>query len=223
MVATRNVSAKAARRYIIVLVWRDQPNAYVLEKILSEPDTRTQILDTAMELVQLRGYNGFSFNDIADRVGITTASIHYHFKTKSDLGVAVVRRHRQVLADAFGKIDADVHNPWERLRLYASVFRSTLDDGGRMCLGGTLAIEYQTLSAELVAEVRGFFEDNEKWLKHTLKAGQKAGVVKKGRPAAEMARTLFAALEGAMLSGRAFGDFDRFDSAAAWILAQLKP
>ncbi len=189
---------------------------------MSHPGTREQILDAAMELVQLRGYNAFSFQDLADQVGIKTASIHYHFPTKGELGRALVRRHRQELAKAFAHLNADEPDTWKRLRRYTGFFRATLENGHRMCLGGMLAIEHQSLPADLVAEVRGFFEDNEKWLTHTLQGGRKAGVLTFARPATEVARTFFAALEGAMLSACAFGDFDRFDSAAAWHLAQLK-
>jgi TetR/AcrR family transcriptional repressor of nem operon len=192
------------------------------ETTMIGPDTRTRLLDVAMELVQLRGYNAFSFHGLADRVGIKTASIHYHFPTKGDLGLALVKRHRQALAKELAHIDADEPNPWEQLRRYAGIFRSTLENGQRMCLGGMLAIEYQTLPPELVEEVRGYFEDNEKWLARTLQAGRKARVVAFSRPATEVARTLFAALEGAMLSACAFGDYDRFDAAAAWHLSQLK-
>jgi TetR/AcrR family transcriptional repressor of nem operon len=193
-----------------------------LGTIMSEPDTRTQLLDIALELVQMRGYNAFSFHDLAVRMGIKTSSVHHHFPTKGDLGLALVKRHRQVLAGAFAHIDADESDPWERLRRYAGVFRSTLANGHQMCLGGMLAVEYQTLPADLVAEVRGFFEDNERWLARTLRGGRKAGVVVFATPATEVARTLFAALEGAMLAARAFSDFDRFDTAAAWHLARLK-
>ncbi len=189
---------------------------------MSEPDTRTRLLDIGLELVQTRGYNSFSFHDLAMRMGIKTPSVHYHFPTKADLGRALVQRHRQVLAEAFAHIDADEPDAWKRLQLYAQVFRSTLRNGHRMCLGGMLAIDYQTLPADLVAEVQGFFEDNELWLARTLRVGRKAGVVVFVPSATEVARTLFAALEGAMLAARAFGDFSRFDTAAAWHLGQLK-
>jgi TetR/AcrR family transcriptional regulator, transcriptional repressor for nem operon len=190
--------------------------------MMSEQDTRSQLLEVAMELIQQRGYNAFSFHDLADRVGIKTASIHYHFPTKGDLGLTLVKRHRQVFAEAFANIDAGEANPWERLRQYVGLFRATLENGHRMCLAGMLAIEYQTLPADLVGEIRRLFEDNERWLASTLNAGRKAKAITLDRPAAEVARTLFAALEGAMLSACAFGDFDRFDAAAAWHLSQIK-
>src|SRR6185369_16920377 len=58
------------------------------EKPLST--TAAQILDAAETLIQTRSYSAFSYQDIADELGIRKASIHYHFATKADLGVAVV-------------------------------------------------------------------------------------------------------------------------------------
>ncbi len=120
-------------------------------------------------------------------MGIKTASIHYHFPTKGDLGLALVKRHRQALAKELARIDADEPDPWEQLRRYAGIFRSTLENGQRMCLGGMLAIEYQSLPPELVHEVRGYFGDNEKWLARTLQAGRKARVVAFSRPLPRLA------------------------------------
>ncbi len=189
---------------------------------MSETDTRTNILETAAELIQHRGYNGFSFHDLAARVGIKTASVHYHFPTKGDLGVALVRRHRATLVEALARLEAEEPDPWGRLRRYAGLFRATLEQGHKMCLGGMLAAEHRTLPPELVAEVRGFIEDHERWLSQTIQAGRKAGVVTPNRPADEVARAFFAALEGAILAACAFGEFGRFDTAAAWHLGQLR-
>ena len=50
----------------------------------------THILDVAQQLIQTRGYNAFSYADIASQVGIRTATIHYYFPTKADLGREVV-------------------------------------------------------------------------------------------------------------------------------------
>ena len=65
---------------------------------------KDQILEVATELVQTRGYNAFSYQDLSDRLGITKASIHHHFPSKEDLGIAVAEKYRAeveaALADA---------------------------------------------------------------------------------------------------------------------------
>ncbi len=56
-------------------------------------DRKEQILEVATELVQTRSYSAFSYQDLSDRLGITKASIHYHFRTKEDLGTAVAEKY----------------------------------------------------------------------------------------------------------------------------------
>jgi TetR/AcrR family transcriptional repressor of nem operon len=188
---------------------------------MDEKPTETQILDAAQLLVQTRGYNGFSYRDLAEQVGITTASIHYHFPTKAGLGVALVRRHRQVFAVLRTRIDDEGRDPRAKLERFVSLFRQTLADDHRMCLGGILATEHATLPADLQAEVRGFFEDNEAWLARLIEAGRRRRQFRDAGPAPAAARALFAALEGALLAARAFGDLDRFDAAARWQLGRF--
>ena len=48
------------------------------------PDTAQRILDIAERLVQTRGFNGFSYADIAGALAVTKASLHYHFPTKAE-------------------------------------------------------------------------------------------------------------------------------------------
>lgn len=53
-------------------------------------NTAQRILDTAQDLIRHRGYSAFSYADIADRVGIRKASIHYHFAAKEDLVLSLI-------------------------------------------------------------------------------------------------------------------------------------
>ena len=58
-------------------------------------DRRSAILDVAERRIRAHGYNGFSFREIADEIGIKSASVHYHFPTKADLAAAVAKRYRE--------------------------------------------------------------------------------------------------------------------------------
>ncbi|MDF2795086.1 MAG: transcriptional regulator, TetR family [Pseudomonas orientalis] len=52
-------------------------------------------MTAARKMVQTRGYNGLSFRELAKEVGIKSASIHYHFPTKGDLGAALAKRYTE--------------------------------------------------------------------------------------------------------------------------------
>ena len=69
-------------------------------------DTADRMLDLAEMLVQTRGFNGFSYADIASELGVTKATLHYHFPTKAELGLRLIRRYTEVFTAALSQIDA---------------------------------------------------------------------------------------------------------------------
>ena len=107
-------------------------------------DTATRILDVAERLVQVRGFNGFSYADVAAELGITKAALHYHFASKAELGEALITRYTDRFVDALEAIDAGTAERAAKLDAYADLYADVLRDE-RMCLCGMLAAEYQTL------------------------------------------------------------------------------
>src|SRR5665811_420547 len=71
-------------------------------------NTRSRILDTSERLVQVRGFNGFSYADVAAELSLTKASLHYHFPSKAELGEALITRYAERFAQALATIDANV-------------------------------------------------------------------------------------------------------------------
>ncbi len=185
-------------------------------------ETRTAVLNVAQEFVQTRGYNAFSFRDLANRVQIKAASVHYYFPTKSELCLALIAREREEVAAALATIDAAGLNPWGKLTRYVAVFQSTLATGNRMCLCGMLASDFATLEPDIVRNLRLSFLDHEAWLGKVLAAGRATGLIHFEGSEDEEARSLLAALEGAILLARAHEDPKRLDSAAARLLAKLR-
>ncbi len=178
------------------------------------------ILDVAEQLAQTRGYNGFSYADIAARLGVTKASLHYHFATKAELGSALIARYDAVFCEALAAIDQQVREPREKLARYIGLYDAVMRND-RMCLCGMLAAEYATLPASMQKQLKLFFDANERWLTHVLEEGRSAGTLTFKEAARERARVLLGALEGAMLVARSYGDAHRFSAAAAHVLADL--
>lgn len=182
--------------------------------------TRSRILDVSERLVQVRGYNGFSYADVAAELSVTKASLHYHFPSKAELGSAVIARYAERFADALATIDAEVAAPPAKLAAYAGLYAEVLREE-RMCLCGMLAAEYQTLPSRIRDAVIGFLDDNEAWLARVLEQGRSDGSLRFCNSAADTARSIVSALEGAMLVARPYGAVERFDTAAAQLLASL--
>ena len=66
--------------------------------------TAARIIDEGRRLIMTRGYNGFSYADVAAAIGIRKASIHHHFPGKNDLAVAVVGQSRTAIAAQVGQL-----------------------------------------------------------------------------------------------------------------------
>lgn len=185
-------------------------------------DTAARILDTAERLVQMRGFNAFSYADVASKLGVTTASLHYHFPGKAALGRALITRYAARFAQALEAIDRDIESAPDKLASYAGLYAAAMN-GQRMCLCGMLAAEYRTLPRPMRDEVVVFFDDNEAWLERVLEQGHRAGTLRFHGPARDTARMIISSLEGAMLVGRPYGDPLRFKATAAALLAGLTP
>jgi TetR/AcrR family transcriptional regulator, transcriptional repressor for nem operon len=183
--------------------------------------TAARVLDIAERLVQVRGFNGFSYADVAAEVGISKAALHYHFPGKADLGLALIERYAARFAEALAGIDRAGMVPAGRLAEYARLYYQVLFQG-KMCLCGMLAAEYQTLPQPMQEAVTGFFEANESWLEKVLEEGrQGGGGLRFAGTARDTARVIIACLEGAMLTARPVGDAERFQAVATSLLAGL--
>lgn len=183
-------------------------------------DTSQRILDVAERLVQTRGFNGFSYADIAGALGITKASLHYHFPTKAELGQRLIERYEARFLDALGAIDRSGVDAREKLRRYAGIYADVLR-ANRICLCGMLASDYATLAKPIKDGVKHFFDRNEDWLVAVLEQGRKAGTLRfTGQPDV-IARSLVGSLEGAMMLARSYGEVARFEAVADRLLAEL--
>jgi TetR/AcrR family transcriptional regulator, transcriptional repressor for nem operon len=170
-------------------------------------ETAEKILDLAETLIQTRGYSAFSYQDISDSLGIRKASIHYHFPSKTDLGIAVVDRYAARFGAALAMLAEDESRPsMAVLDLYVEPYAGFADTPDRVCLCGALAGEILALPSELRSRVEVFFRAHQEWLAKILKRGAARGEFNLVAPANKQARFIFSALQGALLVKRTTGD-----------------
>ena len=184
--------------------------------------TADRILDAAEKLVQVRGFNAFSYADVSKAVGIQKASLHHHFATKTDLGVALVERYRRVFLEALAGIESEEGDAVDRLERYIGLYRTVLRKK-RMCMCGMLATDAATLPKTMRESVAEFFSENVDWLARVLDQGRKRKDLRfEGTPAA-MATFFVSSLEGAMLVAYGSGNVESFDGAARQLLTIVRP
>lgn len=180
------------------------------EKTSGKVTKASDILDAAERFARTLGYNGFSFRDVASEVGIKSASVHYHFPTKADLGAAVAVRYADRFFQALGNPEDPDISPDALLARYRGLYRHALVTDQQMCLCGMLGAEVASLPPEVASEVTKFFERNLDWLARVVvRLGDNTA-----RDAERHAMKVLAALEGALMLARTLGRNDIFDQVA---------
>lgn len=184
--------------------------------------TADQIIDEGRRLIMTRGYNGFSYADIAAAVGIRKASIHHHFAGKNVLATAVVDQSRSIIAEQVEFLADAEPDAVEQLRAYAGYWeRCIADDSAPFCVAAMLAAELPSLPGDVAAAVAAHFAELSGWLAHLLALGVRQGTVTLDRSPAEEADAFMSAIYGAMLLARAFADPSRFTAITETLLTRV--
>jgi TetR/AcrR family transcriptional regulator, transcriptional repressor for nem operon len=165
-------------------------------------DMKTMIMDAAQRRMQVGGFGGFSFREIAADVGIKSSSVHYHFPTKDDLAAAVVRRWADHTSDV---IDKELQKDPDPVRVWTKVLRGTAGAEPHMCPCTVLGASSYDLPEQVAAEVARFF-----------KMCQRKLVVEGFPP--NKASEFLSTLIGALVIANALRDTDEFDRATTGLL-----
>jgi TetR/AcrR family transcriptional repressor of nem operon len=161
-----------------------------------------RIVNAAQGLIQEVGYNGFSFEHIAQAVGMRKASVHHHFGSKADLGVAVVQRYSHQFEVSLQQILIALKTAPERLQAYADLFETAAQNSKYICVCGMLGAEANSLDPAVNVEVQGFFQINLTWLRQVIQEGLNSHTLRSSHDVSELAASYLCLLEGAMLVGR---------------------
>jgi TetR/AcrR family transcriptional repressor of nem operon len=150
---------------------------------------------------------------VADAVGIKAASVHYHFPTKADIGVAVTERYTQRFLEGIGSALDFEGDPRGVVTRYTTAFRNALVRDGRLCLCAVLGAEIGSLPTKVGSSTRIFFEKNVEWLRHALTASGMNDAKAKA-----YAIHVLCSLEGAMIVSKTVDDDGIFESVAKTLL-----
>ena len=187
----------------------------------AKADMREALLAAGRATVQAHGYNALSFRNLADEVGIKSASVHYHFPTKGDLAAALARRYTEDGAAYLQQLLATSLDPVWCMARYVEIYREALVNDNRMCLVGMMSAELDDLPTEVRQEVEKFFAMNIAWLVRVLTLARPDADEK---ALADRALAILAAIEGAQLIARGRQDLAAYDRAiAAYRVAGLMP
>ena len=184
--------------------------------------TAAQIVASARALLSTRGYNGFSYADIAETVGISKPSIHHHFPSKAALVRHVVEAYRAEAQDGMAALRDQVADPLARLQAWTHYLQTCIRDGSLpFCICAMLATEMPTIPDEVGAVVRGHFDDLSGWLAALLAEGARSGQFRLHAEPPTEALAFMASIHGAMISARAYQDPALFAAISDSLVARL--
>jgi TetR/AcrR family transcriptional regulator, transcriptional repressor for nem operon len=186
----------------------------------SSQDTVQRILDVSQQMLQVRGYNALTYQDVAAAIGLQDSNIEAYFPLKSDLAKALIVRYRKTFAKLQDQIDQNTDRPIQKLIQFADLYFDGLRSG-RMCLCGMLAEDITVLPPELQREVLTFFDENEAWLVQVITDGVRLGVMAAKGAIEIEAKLLLIGLQGAQLMARAYSQLELFQQIAQRLIAGL--
>lgn len=164
--------------------------------------TRDQLLAEAESLIRRGGYAAFSYAHLAEKIGITKASIHYHFPTKQHLVEEVADLAMSRFGATLAAIEAAEADAVARLQRYSELFLDGFEAQLRpLCCA--LSAELAALPPSMDAKVGTYFDLHLAWLTRIIAAGIAAGALRWPGGAAGLASLLLSTLEGGSLVGRA--------------------
>ncbi|WP_219838402.1 TetR/AcrR family transcriptional regulator [Paenibacillus sp. R14(2021)] len=163
---------------------------------------KTQILDLTMKLIREKGYVAISYDDLAKQLGVTKASIHYHYEKKEDLGVAVAERLYYNLQNLSAFLRESSLNAEEKLSHYFK--RKVEVSGTGICPISSLQADFESIPETLRQKVQEVSEFELSILEEILREASDSGIMKH-EDVESVALAVLSCLKGAMQYKRALG------------------
>ena len=185
-------------------------------------DRKTEIIEAAADLLQSGSFSSFSYQDISDILGIRKASIHHHFRTKEDLGVALAEYYREWYKARLDEITKLYDQPWDRLEAYLAVASDIMLSDGKICPAGAFQPEYNVLPERVRTVINGMMQYVRGWLAGVLTRGRSLGTIEFQGPPEAQAALIMAALQGSLQNARSEGP-QLYRAVVGQIRSSMKP
>lgn len=166
---------------------------------------KAEILELAIQLLQTKGFENFSYQDLAVSLGITKASIHHHFPRKEDLGVALCDWIRDWHQLQFDQARARHPAPWDRLTAYLEASLNYARGDNAICPLSSLQADINLLPDSMCQAIARLDEHEIDYVAELLEQGRSLGQMQFQGEARAQALLLVLACKGALQYSRIHG------------------
>jgi TetR/AcrR family transcriptional repressor of nem operon len=190
-------------------------------------DTKEHIIELADELIRKRGFNAFSYSDIAGPLAVRNAAIHYYFPSKGDLGEAVIDLELQKV-EAYRR-ESEHLGGEEQVKLLVGIFRRN-NKLRLICLMGSLTPDYDTFEDPMRRKVKEMCTVILDWVTVSLDKAREEGKLQFEGSAGDRALLVVSTLLSSLLLSRVLGanifeqmlDQLLWDMRADWQVKDIK-
>jgi TetR/AcrR family transcriptional repressor of nem operon len=183
--------------------------------------TREKILELGENLIRLKGYNAFSYQDISSELGIKNAAVHYYFPSKENLGTSIVKTNIQRFEEMVENMNSRGFEEIQQIETFIKIYIKSQREQ-KLCIVGSLGPDYNTLSDTTQAELKRITELILAWLSSLLASGRKKGIFRFKQDPRNKAIVLLSSLVASLQLSRILDKVD-YKSISQSLIEDLKP
>jgi TetR/AcrR family transcriptional repressor of nem operon len=186
---------------------------------------RERVLEAARSIIDAQGFKNASLNDILAAAAVSTSNFYYHFKSKEDLGLAVVKQFTEGVEEHLikGLLLDRTRTPLVRLRGYLEIHQRKLESAGctRGCPIGKLSGELSDSHPCFRAEIERVFGRLRESLRECIREGIECGELRRGIDPANASSLFLGSVQGLVLLAKSEKTSATFAQGAEELLRLL--
>ncbi|WP_299377802.1 TetR/AcrR family transcriptional regulator [uncultured Tateyamaria sp.] len=164
------------------------------QRLMPRPSHKEKIVESGLAVFHEFGYHASGVQTVVDHAGVPKGSFYNHFKSKDELGLAVLDAYWHRTEDVRAILNDTSLNPLERIEAHLAAF--TVTQSG--CLVGNFTSEManEPQFRDALKTVYG------SWISDVaacISLGQKDGSIRDDQPARTLGEFVVTALEGSIL------------------------
>lgn len=187
-------------------------------------DTRQKLIACGAQAMLEKGYHGVGINEILSAAGVPKGSFYYYFRSKEDLGVAIIHQYAAETATAMQQILGDQSlTPRARLQSFfaAACEKHEIDNCRHGCLLCKLGTELACASETMRNALREGIQQRVCLLAECIKAAQQSKEISADYPAEVLADFVYNAWSGAIVNMQIERDAAKLHACIEFIFSQL--
>lgn len=175
----------------------------------TKADSRTRLVEAALKGTYRYGFETAALADIAETAKVPLGNVYYYFKTKDEIGDAILDRRAERLKSLLEELDTS-ESPKDRLCGFVDVkIKNRQELAQQGCPVGTLCSELRKRGGAVADKSKILFAEALDWMEKQFRAmGQ-------GRDARGLAVHLLSATQGASVLAHTFHDVGLIEMEAA--------